>query len=211
MAPQLPTVSRMMAYLSAVLLAGLLAFTLTLSLPDVQEMVRAPRPALSQKPPAIKSTFEHLRQLEDLGPVGDQIWNSAVLPREGGFLWVQANSTDGQDDREGWGITMFHALHCLQMVREVFKMAVVPSDPNESPQPQLSRRRSASHSHHVDPKHATHCFSYLYQVRNNWEASTLRHREDTDSSTRSLRVLLTAHLSPRSVGSTTREGRRRGW
>ncbi|KAF6823963.1 tyrosinase [Colletotrichum plurivorum] len=149
----------MMAYLSAGLLACLLAYTLTLSLPDLQEM-RKPLPVHSQQAPAIKNTFEHLRKLEDLGPAGDEIWNSEVLPREGGFLWVQANSTE---NREGWGITMFHALHCLQMVREVFKMAVVPSDHDESHHSQLSHRRSASHSHHVDPKHATHCFSYLYQ------------------------------------------------
>ncbi|KAF6829900.1 hypothetical protein CMUS01_07962 [Colletotrichum musicola] len=150
----------MMAYLSAGLLAFLLAYTLTLSLPDLQEM-RNPGPAHSQQPPAIKSTFEHLRKLEDLGPAGDEIWNSDVLPREGGFLWVQANNTE---NREGWGITMFHALHCLQMVREVFKIAAVPSDHDESHYSQLSGRRSVSHSHHVDPKHATHCFSYLYQV-----------------------------------------------
>ncbi|KAJ0120575.1 hypothetical protein J7T55_015304 [Diaporthe amygdali] len=74
---------------------------------------------------------------------------------------------DGAVDMEGWGITMFHAIHCLQMIREIFKTAAL----HEQKDAFVERRREdhSDHgdSHHhggSDTKHATHCLSYLYQM-----------------------------------------------
>lgn len=127
----------------------------------------------------IPNTFEHLSEMQDLGPAGDEIWSSALLPTEGGFLWVQTNSTEEEHAKEGWGITMFHALHCLQMMREVFKMAVLPEHGGVGTHhPSDNSKSSGKHHHDVDPKHVTHCFSYLYQVRDSPRADLHTNHND---------------------------------
>jgi hypothetical protein len=99
-----------------------------------------------------------MKEVQDLGDVGDQLWGSELLPPKGGFLWVDTNGTDGTMETEGWGVTMFHAVHCLQMIREVFKSTM-------SPEHSSSHEMHGHHHADHDPKHATHCISYLYQVR----------------------------------------------
>lgn len=101
--------------------------------------------------------FQHMREMEDFGEAGDQIWHSQLLPPKGGFLWVETNSTEDIVGAEGWGVTMFHALHCLQMIREVFKSTMSPEHAFDHAMP------GHPPAHH-DPKHATHCLAYLYQV-----------------------------------------------
>lgn len=106
----------------------------------------------------VVTQFQHMKEVEDLGKAGDWIWKSQLLPPKGGFLWVETNGTDDIVEIEGWGITMFHALHCLQMIREVFKSTMSPEHASNHGMP-------GHHHADNDPKHATHCISYLYQVR----------------------------------------------
>lgn len=126
--------------------------------------------SVGSDPAILKVNFQHLRDLQDLGPKGDEIWNSHVLPPNGGMIWAKTNNShqeDGAVDMEGWGITMFHAIHCLQMIREIFKTAALHEQKDA-----FAGRRREDHSDHgdshhhggSDTKHATHCLSYLYQV-----------------------------------------------
>jgi hypothetical protein len=106
----------------------------------------------------VVTRFQHLKEVEDFVEAGDRIWKSQLLPPKGGFLWVKTNGTDDIVETEGWGITMFHALHCLQMIRELFKSTMSPEHASNHAIP------GHDHADH-DLKHATHCLSYLYQVR----------------------------------------------
>ena len=78
--------------------------------------------------------FTYLRNYEfqDMTSGGDEAWAN-LTPSKGGFLWVQYNETLNIQ----YGISMFHGLHCLQMLRTSFKA-----------QPGLSSANTASsHSH----------------------------------------------------------------
>lgn len=104
--------------------------------------------------------FQPLAVLRDLGSEGDDIWNSQLLPAGGGLLMVKVNNTGERDDlvkEEGWGISMFHSLHCLQMIREVLKASKAQKDHEHLV------HLKGSHVGH-DVRHTTHCLSYLYQV-----------------------------------------------
>lgn len=163
MALQLHSISYFISYVLAGLIAVFAIFNLT---PYLYTHAHSTVPCRAMpRLPTTPNTFKHLSELEDLGPAGDDIWSSALLPKEGGFLWVRTNSTDQGHAIEGWGITMFHALHCLQMMREVFKMAVLPDHGGSSLHHSDDSKTSGKHEHSMDPKHVTHCFSYLFQVR----------------------------------------------
>lgn len=128
-----------------------------------------PFPSENSGPPVFKARFQHLRELQDLGPKGDRIWNTRVLPPGGGMFWVKvqdANPTTSTEEVEGWGITMFHALHCLQMIRDVFKALEYQEEicASVGPQPRDNAPENNQRHHNHDVQHATHCISYLYQV-----------------------------------------------
>ncbi|OAP55470.1 hypothetical protein AYL99_10443 [Fonsecaea erecta] len=61
----------------------------------------------------VPRTFGQMRELEDLSRRGDAAWAVRTSTRGGGFLTVRYNATMTQ----GYGVSMFHALHCLQMIR----------------------------------------------------------------------------------------------
>lgn len=83
--------------------------------------------------PFIPTTFADLTILEDLGPAN--------------VLWV--NETAGGP--EAWGISMFHALHCVKMWKETLDPATTMA--------------SHVHSESEYAEHASHCINYLVQVR----------------------------------------------
>lgn len=79
---------------------------------------------------------------------GSQAWANRLLPPNGGFLWVKYNDTLDVT----WAITMFHGLHCLEVIR--------------------SRLLDTSSGHKLFPSqesnvsdHAVHCLDYIAQVR----------------------------------------------
>ncbi|RFU25775.1 hypothetical protein B7463_g10566, partial [Scytalidium lignicola] len=105
-------------------------------------------------------TFPDVTPLEDLGSEGDKAWDTLTTER-GGFLWIQYNETYDIP----WGISMFHGLHCLQMLRREF-------------QSQLGINSSGGHHHHkrniatkhenhgngVDTVHLGHCLAYIAEM-----------------------------------------------
>lgn len=104
----------------------------------------------------IMKTFTKLPDLEDLSPAADQAWDS-LFPRNGGKVAIEHK--DGEPDR--WGISMFHQLHCLQMLRDAIQTLEIQSlnaSSHEMPaQHHHGRRSSPIH-------HWQHCLSYLSQV-----------------------------------------------
>jgi hypothetical protein len=99
--------------------------------------------ALDPLPP-LPRFFQNYPTLEAYGPVADAHWETLLLSPNGGFIKVQRNETFV----ESWGISMFHALHCLRMLRD----ALAPTSSEHS-----------EHSHHSRTTHLTHCFTYLAQ------------------------------------------------
>ncbi|KAL8870429.1 MAG: hypothetical protein Q9174_003526 [Haloplaca sp. 1 TL-2023] len=65
----------------------------------------------------ITTTFQDKPIFENLAPSADAEWERALLTSKGGFLWVQYNGTTERP----YGVSMFHGLHCLKMLREVIQ------------------------------------------------------------------------------------------
>jgi hypothetical protein len=123
---------------------------------------------LSMSPRYIMTFTKH-DELFDMTPAGDGNW-TALLPPNGGFLVVP----DNKDGFEMAGITMFHQLHCLMMIRSAMQdyMGI-------SRESKLGRERhdgngilgrghsqtERSHSTHRPQNHWVHCLDYLMQVR----------------------------------------------
>ncbi|KAK2011707.1 hypothetical protein LZ32DRAFT_511519, partial [Colletotrichum eremochloae] len=59
-----------------------------------------------------------------------------------------------------YGISMFHQLHCLDILRRAFQMLLEATDLH---QPEMQQRSSNPHESHYDQDHWTHCFDYLRQ------------------------------------------------
>ena len=83
-----------------------------------------------------------------------------LVPSNGGFQKGGANLDIDGDDQVG--ISMFHQLHCLQMIREAIVAGLTNGD---------SASKSRGHSHHTPREsairhkgHVLHCVDYLAQV-----------------------------------------------
>ncbi|KAL9046811.1 MAG: hypothetical protein Q9214_000453 [Letrouitia sp. 1 TL-2023] len=97
--------------------------------------------------------FREWPLIGDLSPSADKAWEQTLLTSNGGFLYV---GDDKAVDRE-WGISMFHALHCLKMLRIVIRtseMMNVTGDPGSFETPA---------GLHMSPEHIGHCIGYIAQ------------------------------------------------
>jgi hypothetical protein len=108
--------------------------------------------------------FLRSQALEDMGPQGDHAWND-LTTEKGGFLWVQYNETLNLR----YGISMFHGLHCLQMLRSEFQQSLGLVDNGGKPihDHQSKRRLRAKRGEDTDapdPVHLGHCLSYVAMV-----------------------------------------------
>ena len=107
-------------------------------------------------------TFHSIEQLEDLSYANDEAWAQAALTRPGegirseGLLWVKYNETYSIP----WGVSMFHALHCLQMIRRGVQAGPYGETLDVG---NLSEQSTQEH-HNMDPTHFGHCFGYIAQV-----------------------------------------------
>lgn len=104
-------------------------------------------------PDPITSTFERIQALEDLSGNGDIAWATQMSTPKGGFLRVRRNETL----IENWGISVFHALHCLEIIRDALRS--LEHHPDSS-----TKSNPPSHHHGQDTEHTLHCLSYLAQV-----------------------------------------------
>lgn len=105
--------------------------------------------------------FREWPLISDFSPSADEAWDQTLLTPNGGFLSVGPNQTADKD----WGISMFHALHCLKMLRvvagtsEMIRMAdgAGGGDKNKG-------QLGTSPDMHMSPGHVGHCVGYLAQV-----------------------------------------------
>jgi hypothetical protein len=106
--------------------------------------------------------FYERADIESLDPKADKLWHDAMTPPLGGFLLVAHNETFYR----GWGVSMFHALHCLGMLRSSFQTYFGLAEQghghdghNHGPRnaiPDLSK---------VDERqHVEHCMGYIAKV-----------------------------------------------
>lgn len=99
-----------------------------------------------------------------MSAAGDEAWSSKLETRQGGFLWVRYNETL----KEGWGVSMFHALHCLKMIRVELQHNWLVMDLEQSSSHSRHEVHKAATSHEGrtgDIPHMKHCLAYIAEVR----------------------------------------------
>lgn len=105
-------------------------------------------PKVSWDVQQISRTFRPIRPLERDNGQGNDTFSSLLLPDNGGLLKVRM--FDDPQKISNYGISMFHQLHCLVVLREI-----------------ILRNSSSKYAEH-DPRtahvHWAHCFDYLAQV-----------------------------------------------
>jgi hypothetical protein len=117
-------------------------------------------------PYTFTTTFGIHEEYRDLAPSADRYWDE-LLTSNGGFLELESRG-----EQTTFGISMFHQLHCLQMIRSSLQQALM-LDTNASADHSFKDGMSA-HMHHdktherdsgvADLTHMIHCFDYLRQV-----------------------------------------------
>lgn len=134
-----------------------------------QRLVTSLKPFLScpnRVEPMKEVTFVRNEQRYDLTTAGDPHWE-AMLPSNGGFI----AAADGiNSSTTAVGISMFHQLHCLQIIRRAFQVytdagAKQSVRDEATPQIRKSGAQDAHAHHHGDQRHWVHCLDYLAQVR----------------------------------------------
>lgn len=134
--------------------------------PPVLSSHRSQSGPASNRLPSKTVTFGAHPLLETFSPSADEDWEQMLLPRKGGFLWVAYNETSD----EAWGIGMFHALHCLKMLRKAIRSEPMKNSRGVSDSAgseYRSERRAKPTLGHPDlsPNHLGHCIGYIAQVR----------------------------------------------
>ncbi|KAE8556935.1 hypothetical protein TMatcc_004353 [Talaromyces marneffei ATCC 18224] len=107
--------------------------------------------------------FHKLEALEDMSAAGDEKWDN-LFP---GDSYLFLNPENASFPQEPWGVSMFHGLHCLQVLRskiQEFEGRVLGSEPLEK-QGQRGHHHAESDDSGISDAHYLHCFSYLAQVR----------------------------------------------
>ncbi|KAH8812247.1 hypothetical protein F5884DRAFT_784863 [Xylogone sp. PMI_703] len=98
------------------------------------------------------TVFRDHKLLLDLSHDADEELKAWLLPAKTGVIWTAYNETF----RLGQGISMFHAMHCLLMIRRAL-------------QDKGDGASSSAHTHAAEDgsflfhTHAPHCFSYIAQ------------------------------------------------
>ena len=111
-------------------------------------------------------TFRDLPVFLDMSPAGDAAWADAALTPKGGFLRLRYNETT----THGWGISMFHALHCLQTIRMVVRESPMMHEESGGATYDSGMAHDhadghdSGHNIKMDPGHVAHCIGYIAQV-----------------------------------------------
>ena len=103
----------------------------------------------------------------DLSPAGDPHWE-AILPPNGGFILAEREEANGSTVTISTGISMFHQLHCLQIIRKAIQGYMGANDcmsvEHEQGEDEMTHEHGATHHDHHDQTHWVHCLDYLAQV-----------------------------------------------
>jgi hypothetical protein len=92
-------------------------------------------------------------------------WESQLLTPNGGFLMVEEEDHKVQ----GYGVSMFHQLHCLTMMQVPQERLTEAVADQYSRTVLLGREKSTAHEakddeRKEDPPHFLHCLDYMVQV-----------------------------------------------
>ena len=101
---------------------------------------------------APSTTIENSPQYRDFTHAGDKAWDDLLTPNFGFYV----RTIDGK--KEAWGISMFHQIHCLSMMRTAYQSLLLGEDSEHS------HGRAENGTMHEIPEHITHCYDYLRQV-----------------------------------------------
>jgi hypothetical protein len=107
-------------------------------------------------------TFSEHSNYMNLSHEYDSLWMD-LLPPNGGFIL----KTGKHGVRRRYGISMFHQLHCLGMMREAFqdlKTRLVAAEMSGAGHGAQGRGLHSGHGPSDDADHWLHCFDYLRQV-----------------------------------------------
>jgi hypothetical protein len=104
------------------------------------------------------TVFRDMEALEDMGDIGDAAWDSLMFPPGGGYLYLKSNETT--QPAEPWGVSMFHSLHCVFMLRSTIQGHLNERAGNSTRREALYPRFNL----HVSKAHYQHCIAYLAQV-----------------------------------------------
>ena len=111
--------------------------------------------------PRTTISFSDYEEFQSIRTEANQVWD-AILTPNGGRLY----QTDSNGRRYGSGISMFHQLHCLQMIRTKLQNLSFSNESYGDP----GTRQAQAHQHHLDDDHVMHCLDYVRQVSRlaNW-------------------------------------------
>lgn len=107
-----------------------------------------------------RMTIEKYEKYEDITHEGDDAWDELLTPNEG-FLIKEIDGV-----RQEWGISMFHQLHCLGMMRMSYQSfllkerAVGFSEHGGDDKPDWNTTKEGLHDKFG---HILHCYDYLRQ------------------------------------------------
>ena len=119
----------------------------------------------SDKDPRKVISKEFVRRPEyfDFSPTGDKVWED-IIPLNGGGIPVFKPN----DSLHVYGVSMFHQLHCLGMIRgAIQKLQMSQGDVAqlaESGNQVLGRSKEAENEEEMQ-HHWVHCLDYIMQVR----------------------------------------------
>ena len=105
----------------------------------------------------IERVFQPGTNFEDIDVSASTTGEHALLTPNGGFLRVQG----GNGVIEHYGVSMFHQLHCLAMIRDL----VVPGKMMAGEASTIHKHASKRDIESEEP-HWMHCFNYLAEVGN---------------------------------------------
>jgi len=141
-------------------------------------------PAQSLKTPLVDQEFE-FRPIYGDPPSheSDAAW-AAMIPKGRGFVKVE----DSGDNDGLYCVSVFHQLHCLNMLRQGYYAAIEAANAgpsgttsDEGPPSPIPGGGHHSHHHHahMDTSHMGHCFDYLRQALACGADSSLEKRNAT--------------------------------
>lgn len=98
--------------------------------------------------------------IESLDSAVDGAWNQAMNTPLGGFLLVRHNETYSQ----GWGVSMFHSIHCLGILRSTMQNYFGLAPENGGHGAHAHGQRDGALLHVDERKHVEHCLGYIGRV-----------------------------------------------
>jgi hypothetical protein len=103
--------------------------------------------------------FSDHEEYKSLSHDYDYLWHELFTPN-GGYI----NVREKNQTRHDYGISMYHQLHCLQMIRTAIQDLQSQIGEQSQNHNNMHHDRSQALNDHPGPMHWLHCLDYLRQV-----------------------------------------------